>query len=152
MRLKLAALDDFATLRRLFDDPSLSGWGGLGRPSDALIRAKYLGTRLSEVECFIVLVEEEAVGIVQMHSEGGGSAGIDLILSSAARGQGTGRLVVDAIIAPARERGIDRLTVDPDVKNEHGIRFWRAVGFELRSTTGEEVGREPYLLMCREVE
>lgn len=149
MRLKLASTDDFATLRRLFDDPSFHGWGGPGRLSDELIRAKYLGARLPDVECYLVLVDEEAVGLVQLHVDDADSGGIDLILSPSARGQGIGRRVVDAVMFRARERNIARLTVDPDAQNERGVRFWRAVGFEPHSIITDDVGREPYVLMPR---
>lgn len=152
MRLKLASTDDFITLRRLFDDPSFHGWGGPGRLSDELIRAKYLGARLPDVECYLVLVEEQAVGLVQLHVDGADCAGIDLILSPSARGQGTGRRVVDAMVARARERNIARLTVDPEVGNERGVRFWRAVGFEPRQTVTDHAGRAPYVLMSRSTE
>lgn len=149
MRLKLASTDDFTTLRRLFDDPSFHGWGGPGRLSDELIRAKYLGERLPDIECYLVLVDDGAVGLVQLHAHDADSGGIDLILLPSARGQGTGRRVVDAILSRARERNMARLAVDPDARNERGVRFWRAVGFEPRSTIREDVGREPYVLMSR---
>lgn len=149
MRLQLTSTDDFTTLRRLFDDPSFHGWGGPGRLSDELIRAKCLGARLPDVECSLVLVEEQAVGLVQLYVDGTDFGGIDLILSPSARGQGTGRRVVDAMVSRARERNIARLTVDPDVQNERGVRFWRAVGFEPQSTITDDSGRAPYVLMSR---
>ena len=120
--------------------------------SDELIHAKYLGARLPDVECYLVLVDEEAVGLVQLHTTGGDDPGIDLILTPAAQGHGTGRRVVEAMIRRARERNIDRLTVDPDAGNEDGVRFWRAVGFQPRATVTDDVGREPSVLMSRDVE
>ncbi len=56
------------------------------------------------------------------------------------------------MFARAREKGITRLTVDPDIENEDGVRFWRAVGFEPRSTVADEAGRTPYLLMALDLE
>ncbi|WP_285042301.1 GNAT family N-acetyltransferase [Plantibacter sp. LMC-P-059a] len=152
MRLQPTSEDDFDALRRLFDDPSFHGWGGPGRLSDELIRAKYLGARLPAVECFLVLLDDDAVGLVQLHTDGAEGAGIDLILSPSARGQGTGRRVVEAMLSRARARNIARLTVDPEVRNERGVRFWRAVGFEPYATVTDDAGRPPYVLLSRSTE
>lgn len=95
-----------------------------------------------------MLVEDGAVGLVQLHVDGD-CGGIDLILSPSARGQGTGRRVVDAIVSRERERNIARLAVDPVVQNGRGARFWRAVGFELHSTITDDVGQAPHVLMSR---
>lgn len=152
MRLKATSAEDFVALRHLFDGPSFHGWGAPGRLPDELIRARYLGSRLPRVECFLVLVDEMAVGLVQLHTDDAGSGGLDLIMLPEARSQGIGRRAVAAIVARAREKGMTTLTVDPDLHNERGIRFWQAVGFEPQATVREEAGREPYLLMRRHVD
>ncbi|WP_285035304.1 hypothetical protein [Plantibacter sp. ME-Dv--P-095] len=94
MRLQPTSEDDFDALRHLFDDPSFHGWGGPGRLSDELIRAKYLGARLPDVECFLVLVDDDAVGLVQLHTDGAEGAGIDLIPPLSARGQDAGAAAI----------------------------------------------------------
>lgn len=152
MELKPTSPGDFAALRRLFDDPSFHGWGTTGRLSDDLLRAKYLGARSPAVECFLVVSDDLAVGLVQVHTEGGDSAGLDLILLPEARGNGTGRRVVEAMIARARDKGFARLTVDPDVDNEGGTRFWQSVGFEPDPTARPDAGPSASVLMTRDID
>lgn len=134
----------------LFDHPSFHGWGGSSRLPDDQIRAKYLGTRHPDVECFLIVRNTEPVGLVQLHvadRETGG--GMDLILLPKAQGQGIGRVVVEEMVRRAREgRGWRRFTVDPDVENESGIGFWRAVGFRPERVVSDEPDRDPYLLMA----
>jgi GNAT superfamily N-acetyltransferase len=147
IRLHRTDVGDFGALRALFDDPSFFGWGGSGRLSDELIREKYLGSRFPDVECFLVLIDDLVAGLAQIHTEPNGG-GLDLILLPAARGHGIGRAVVAQLVERARlERGWSRLTVDPDVQNESGIRFWQAVGFTQESVITEVSGRPPHLLM-----
>ncbi len=59
-----------------------------------------------------------------------------LALSVAARAQrtGAGRALVDATIAFARERGVDRVRVRSNIAREGSHRFYRALGFALRKT------------------
>lgn len=148
--LKRTSAQDFSVLRQLFDHPSFFGWGGEGRLSDDQIRLKYLGLRHPEVECFLVLDGCRPLGLAQLHvaadDEGGG---MDLILLPEAHGHGFGRAVVVEMVRRARdERGWSRLTVDPDIANDRGLKFWRAVGFEFERTVTDESGRAPYVLMA----
>jgi GNAT superfamily N-acetyltransferase len=145
---------DFPTLRALFDDPSFAGWGGTPGPiSDAEITAKYVGKRLPEVECFIVIQDAVAVGLALLHATTERSGGIDLILLSGSRGRGVGRSAVSSLAERARKvHGWRSVTVDPDLTNPDGIRFWQAVGFEpLRRVPGSRE-RTPYLLMERRLD
>ena len=154
MRLKPTGPGDFHALRRLFDHPAFADWGGPSRVSDDQLRAKYLGARYPEVECFLVLVDDEPVGLTQLHvaderpgssNEGGG---LDLILLPATRGRGVGRAVVAELVRRARqERGWQRVTVDPDRDNEAGIGFWTAVGFQPEKRIDDDPSRKPYVLM-----
>lgn len=143
--------DDFAVLRGLFDDASFSGWGGAGRRSDEELRAKYLGERLPDVECFVVRVDGTAVGLAQLHvaDDSGEGGGLDLILLPAARGHGIGRAAVDALVARAQDvHGWRRITVDPDAANRRGIAFWRSVGFTPVARIDDDPDREPYVLLA----
>jgi len=147
VRLHATGAGDFETLRVLFDDPSFVDWGGSGRLSDDLIRRKYLGLRYPDVECFLVLLGDQAVGLAQIHAEPVGG-GMDLILLPTTRGRGIGRAVVAYLAHRARaDRGWSRITVDPDLHNESGIRFWQAVGFVPDRAVVDETGRLPYLVM-----
>jgi RimJ/RimL family protein N-acetyltransferase len=162
VQLRRTGPEDFDALRRLFDHPAFAGWGGPSRLADDQLRAKYLGSRYPAVECFLVLVDQEAVGLAQLHTAdevaggavdlpdgtAGESGGLDLILLPWVRGRGVGRAVVVELVRRAqRERGWRRITVDPDLGNRAGIRFWQAVGFRPEQTIGNDPGREPYVVM-----
>lgn len=139
---------EMPALRRLFDDPSFDGWGGAAPLSDRELAAKYAGDRLPEVESFIVEVDAAPVGLAILHDEGDRSGGVDLILLSSTRGRGIGRAVVALLVERARDvRGWRRLTVDPDLSNEAGIRFWEAAGFRPVREEPASEGREAFLLM-----
>jgi RimJ/RimL family protein N-acetyltransferase len=74
---------------------------------------------------------------------------MDLILLPNARGRGIGTAVVHEMARRVRaERGWSRFTVDPDVSNEGGVRFWRAVGFVPERIVRDDPDREPYWLMA----
>src|SRR5699024_2647816 len=91
--LKPTSMGYFAALRALFDDPSFAGWGSTaGQMGDAEIRAKYLGERLPQVECFSVLSSSLPVGLVQLHADAARGGGMDLILLPAARPRSRERL------------------------------------------------------------
>lgn len=117
--------------------------------SDDQIREKYLGSRLPDVECFIVQTDERDAGLAILHVEPHGG-GIDLILLPEARGHGVGRVAVAELMHRARtQRGWSRISVDPDCANESGIRFWQSVGFVADCVVDNEPGRQPYLVMSR---
>ena len=54
---------------RGFDDPSFFGWGGAGHLSDELIREEYLASRFPDVECFLVLIDDEVAGLAEIQTE-----------------------------------------------------------------------------------
>lgn len=67
-----------------------------------------------------------------------------------ARGRSVSRsapVVADLAHRARADRGWLRITVDPDLHNESGIRFWQAVGFAPDRAAVDETGRSPYLLM-----
>lgn len=154
VELKPTSPRDFPVLRRLFDDPSFAGWGDTsGRMADADIRAKYLGGRLPEVECFLVTRGSSPVGLTQLHADSARTGGIDLILLSSSRGRGVGRAAVNALVERARTvHEWEYVTVDPDLSNTDGTTFWQAVGFDpVRRLPGTQ-RRAPYLLMQRRLD
>ncbi|MFT3943852.1 MAG: GNAT family N-acetyltransferase [Ancrocorticia sp.] len=131
IKLKRTSTDDFMALRHLFDDPSFHGWSGSGRVSDDVIRTKYLGLRYPDVECFLVLADDDVAGFTQLHvADEGEGGGMDLILLPQVRGQGVGQQVVAEMVRRAQEEHEwSRFTVDPDITNTDGIRFWQRCGF-----------------------
>lgn len=151
VELKPTSRGDFAALRGLFDDPSFAGWGSAaGQMDDAEIRAKYLGERLPQVECFLVLSSSLPVGLAQLHEDTARGGGMDLILLPTARGRGVGSASVHTLVERARTvHQWAYLTVDPDLTNPDGIRFWHAVGFAPVHRCPGTPERAPYLLMRR---
>ena len=141
--------EDLPTLRRFFTSPGFyEHWDG--RPKgDAEIIEKYLGRRSPQVECFIVEERGRALGLVQYHvADDGGGGGMDLVLMAEERGRGIGAAVVRAIVEHVRTHlGWQRLTVDPDVGTERGVRFWTTVGFVPVNVVEDEEGRPAYVLM-----
>jgi aminoglycoside 6'-N-acetyltransferase len=78
-----------------------------------------------DVEAWIVEEASEPVGYLQVHPDG-----LDMFLISSARGRGLGP---DAARAMAqhliRDRGRERVTVDPYAWNEGAVRAWERAGF-----------------------
>lgn len=140
---------DFSFLLSFFRNPAVYDiWDG--HPMAAAdVRAKYLGGRSPEVECFIVQQEGRDVGFVQYHqSHDGVGGGMDLSLLPEARGRRLGTAVVRTLAEFVQsELGWDRFTVDPDVSNVRGVNFWKQVGFVPVRVVEDEPGREPYLLL-----
>jgi len=54
----------------------------------------------------------------------------DLFVEEAARGTGTGRALLDAAIARARERGCRRIELDVNDNNDAALGLYRAAGFD----------------------
>lgn len=129
--LRPTTTDDLDVARSLFTDPGFyERWDGYPK-SDDEIEQKYLGARRPLVECFFVEVDGDVVGFTQYHhAEDGAGGGMDLVLLPSARGRGVGSAVVLAMADFVHtELGWTRFTVDPEVSNERGVRFWQRVGF-----------------------
>ena len=78
-----------------------------------------------DVEAWIVEEQGEPVGYLQVHPEG-----LDMFLVPSARGRGLGpdaaRAMTEHLI---RERGRERVTVDPYAWNDGAVRAWERAGF-----------------------
>jgi aminoglycoside 6'-N-acetyltransferase len=98
----------------------------------------------SDVEAWVVEEDREPVGYLQVHSDG-----LDMFLIPSARGRGLGpdaaRAMAEHLV---RERGRDRVTVDPYAWNESAVRAWERAGFV--EISRHEAGGEytaPWILM-----
>jgi aminoglycoside 6'-N-acetyltransferase len=97
-----------------------------------------------DVEAWIVEEGEEPIGFVQVHP-----AGLDMFLVPGARGRGLGP---DAARAMAehllRERGRERVTVDPYAWNQGAVRAWERAGFvEVSRHEADEEHTAPWVLL-----
>lgn len=97
-----------------------------------------------DVEAWIVEERGDPVGFLQVHADG-----LDMFLIRVARGRGLGS---DAARAMAehlvRERGRERVTVDPYVWNESAVRAWERAGFvEVSRHEADDGHIAPWILM-----
>jgi aminoglycoside 6'-N-acetyltransferase len=97
-----------------------------------------------DVEAWIVEEEGTPVGYLQVHPDG-----LDMFLIPPARGRGLGpdaaRAMAEHLV---RDRGRERVTVDPYAWNEGAVRAWERAGFV--EISRHEAAREytaPWILM-----
>lgn len=126
--LRFATVDDAKLLSDWHADREIARfWDGEMHTSEAVIH------RLARphVDAYIVEFEGSPIGYLQAwFGETSDVGGLDMFLVPSARGQGLGP---DAARTLARylieEGGRTRVTVDPYLWNEQGIRGWRNAGF-----------------------
>jgi len=121
---------DLDLLAGWFADPEfVENWGG--EPvSRAVVAAKYLGRRRPEVESFLVLEQGVPVGYAQYWSAGAAERGLDMVLTSGARGRGLGPDAAGALVRHVcGTLGWARVTVDPAAANVRAVRAWEKAGF-----------------------
>ena len=105
--------------------------------------------RRGEVESFVVEADGEPVGYLQAWNDLPGDGGIDMFLVPGARGRGLGPDSARTLARYLRdEGGWPRVTVDPYLWNEAGIRAWRRAGFrDVEEREPDEEHRSRWLLM-----
>ncbi|HEX7019990.1 MAG TPA: GNAT family N-acetyltransferase [Gemmatimonadaceae bacterium] len=101
--------------------------------------ASFLGTQLDEAKVVVLVAErdDEVVGYSYAGVEGTdymslrGPAGIvyDIIVDPAHRGQGSGRMLLDATIEELRARGAPRVMLSTAERNETAQRLFERAGF-----------------------
>ena len=119
---------DFDQLR--FIAPTAQTEQGYGR---------YLGSQLDERDVVVLVAEQggEVVGYTYAGVEGfdymslRGPAGAlyDIVVDPARRGQGIGRLLLDATLAALAERGAPRVVLSTAEQNEAAQRLFARAGF-----------------------
>jgi aminoglycoside 6'-N-acetyltransferase len=120
---------DVTALVELLADPEVARWWG---PHDAdRVRAELLDD--PGAESFVVELDGEVIGVVQIHEENEPDyrhAGLDISIRADQHGRGFGReslrVAIEHLIT---ERGHHRFTIDPSAGNERAIRCYTAVGF-----------------------
>ena len=101
--------------------------------------ASYFGAQLGDPNSIILVAVDqgEVVGYAYAVIEGydymalRGPAGVlhDLILDPRYRGSGAGRLLVDALLAELKSRGVPRVVLFAAERNEPAQRFFASLGF-----------------------
>ena len=131
-RVRLRPLEprDVERLVEIGAEPEVARWWGEIKREDLLDKAE----GRDEATAFAIEHEGKVVGLVEFSEPGEDEfkhANIDLFLTASLHGRGLGR---DAVRTLARwliaERGHHRLTIDPALANEPGIRAYEAVGFK----------------------
>lgn len=99
----------------------------------------YLGAQLEEPDSVVLVAVQdgEVIGYAYAVIEGydymalRGPAGVlhDLILEPRHRGSGAGRLLVDAVLADLKSRGVPRVVLSAAERNEPAQRFFAGLGF-----------------------
>jgi ribosomal protein S18 acetylase RimI-like enzyme len=99
----------------------------------------FLGTQLDEPNIILLVAERdgEVVGYAYAGVEGSdymalrGPAGVlhDLVVDPAHRGQGVGRMLLDATLAALKARGVPRVVLSTAERNEPAQRLFARAGF-----------------------
>ncbi len=99
----------------------------------------FLGRQLKEKNAIVLVAERqgEMVGYVYASVEGydymslRGPAGVlnDIVVDPAYRGQGIGRMLLDAILAELKARGVPRVVLSTAERNEPAQRLFDGAGF-----------------------
>ncbi|MGY0490559.1 GNAT family N-acetyltransferase [Streptomyces sp. WG-D5] len=131
---------DLDLLARWFADPEfVEHWGGLPIPREE-VAAKYVGRRRPQVESFLVHAEREPVGYAQYWHADTDQGGIDMVLTTGARGRGLGPDAAHALITYlCTTLGWRRVTVDPSVRNTRAVHAWEKAGFRRMAREGERL-------------
>ena len=139
--LRPADASDVARLVAWHADPAVARyWDG-----ETFTHAE-MAERLAreDVAAWIVEENDEPVGFLQVHREG-----LDMFLIPAARGRGLGpdaaRAMAEHLV---RERGRERVSVDPYAWNEGAVRAWQRAGFvEVSRHEADDEHTAPWILM-----
>lgn len=131
-----ADADDLAALFAEFRD-----FFGDDEPSDAALRAG-IERLLADPATEFLLAGDPPFGVAALRYRYGVWRGgedcclEDLFVREAARGDGVGRALVEAVLARARERGCVRIELDVNEANEPAVALYESVGFSARRRPG----------------
>jgi ribosomal protein S18 acetylase RimI-like enzyme len=119
-------------------------------PQTARSYGSFLGTQLDEPNILVLVAERdgEVVGYAYAGVEGNdwmslrGPAGVlyDIVIDPAHRGQGVGRVLLDAALAALEAKGAPRVVLSTAERNEPAQRLFARAGFR---RTMIEMTREP---------
>jgi GNAT superfamily N-acetyltransferase len=114
-------------------------WWGYGEPTDAEMAARVERVlRGGESEFLLAGARDGPDGVCQLRYRfgvwlGGPDCWLeDLFVREPARGRGLGRLLTQAAIARARERGCRRIELDVNEANPAALALYEALGFSAR--------------------
>ncbi|MEY2514739.1 MAG: [ribosomal protein S18]-alanine N-acetyltransferase [bacterium] len=108
-------------------------WIGTEAPVDVEQRADRLRARLAGGDVLLVLEDDRRhVGNGDLHAtHAAGVVGLGMAIVADARGRGGGRVLIEALIARARELGCHKVELEVWPDNERAIALYAKHGFEV---------------------
>jgi N-acetylglutamate synthase-like GNAT family acetyltransferase len=114
------------THRDLYDDQSIGGDTDLGEYFDEHLE------RVGTDRVWVAELEGRVIGFTSLILDPQRPVGElePIVVAPQARGAGVGRLLVERVVAAARDLGLARLDVRPAARNEPAIAFFHELGFD----------------------
>lgn len=109
--------------RDIFDAPQIGG-DDPGKAFDEHL------TKIGAESIWVALVDEKLIGLAGLISEPDFELE-PIVVSKDHRKQGVGRLLAEAVITAARERGARTIQVRPVGRNANAIRVFHELGFDI---------------------
>jgi RimJ/RimL family protein N-acetyltransferase len=108
-------------------------WIGTEAPVDVEARAERLRLRLADGDVLLVLEDDgRHVGNADLHrTHAAGVVSLGMAIVADARGRGGGRVLIEALIARARDLGCHKLELEVWPDNERAIALYEKYGFEV---------------------
>ena len=151
--LRIAGLADVAPVTRL-----IAGFRDFledGSPTNAEIEAT-VSVLLRDRSTEFLLIGDPEAGFAQTRFRlsvwtGNEDAWLeDLFVEGSARGEGYGRMLVEAAVERARSRGCDRIQLDVNQANETAVKLYQSCGFRPIQNP-EKWGKAPDFFYSREI-
>ncbi|HMT04325.1 MAG: GNAT family N-acetyltransferase [Solirubrobacterales bacterium] len=149
--LRIAGPGDVAPVTRLVG--GFRDFLGGSSPSNAEIEAT-AGILLRDRSTEFLLIGEPETGFAQIRFRlsvwnAAEDAWLeDLFVEEVARGEGYGRMLVEAAIERARSRGCDRIQLDVNAANESALSLYESVGFVPRHNEAKWGESPDYFMTC----
>ena len=114
-------------------------------PDDASLLASVARIIVRDDAEYLLAGEREAVGVAQVRYRWSVWWATedcwleDLYVRDDARGAGVGRVLTQAVLDRARERGCGRVELDVNTENVPALALYRSLGFETGKTGGQDL-------------
>ncbi|MGD2200710.1 MAG: GNAT family N-acetyltransferase [Candidatus Bathyarchaeota archaeon] len=108
--------------RRIYGDPDIGG------PDPGAHFAPHLA-KVGGDNLWVAVHEDAVIGLTGLMGEGDEAEVEPAVVSEPYRGRGVGRMLMETVIAEARDRGVKFLSVRPVARNVEAIRFFVDRGF-----------------------
>ncbi len=134
MHVREATLDDIGAFVAVLVAVAQEGrWIGTEAPVDAEQRAERLRAQIADGDVLLVLEDDgRHVGNSALHrTHAAGVVSLGMAIVADARGRGGGRMLIEALIARARDLGCHKVELEVWPDNERAITLYEKYGFEV---------------------